>query len=89
MVPSKERTGHQKEPLCLRSVAVGASAVLYWSESSERIKGAPGMKVDRHMAISLLLLRTLGSSFAMKGHSMDENSPSVRYFTALKYLAMI
>lgn len=41
MVPSKERKGHQKEPLCLCSAAAGANAVLSWPESSERIKGAP------------------------------------------------
>lgn len=44
------------------------------------------MKEDEYIAISLSLLRILGSSFAMKSHSMNKNRPSVCYFSALKYL---
>lgn len=45
------------------------------------------MKVDQYIVISLLLVRILGSSFAIKCHSINEKSPSVCCFTAaLKYL---
>lgn len=41
MVLSKERTGHQKEPLCLRSVMLLLVPVMCVIREFREIKGAP------------------------------------------------